>query len=313
VDADRIARAFGLGARPHLSDGPVARGRQGDVWRLETGDGRYAVKVPSEPASEDDVRAATAFHEAAYTAGVPTPRVFRTGEGDVFADGGGTRARVYEWVDLLAPDPTLDPEQVGAAVAAVHRVPDPEPEPGPVGAWYAEPLGTDRWDDLVRRLRASRAPFAGELAALRDELVALDAWVAPPERVRTCHRDLWADNLLPTAAGGVCVIDWENSGPADPAYELGCVLFEFGRGDRGRARAMVDAYAAAGGPAQVSDVRDFSMLIAQLGHISEHAAETWLAAEDPATRADAAAWVAELIEDPHSRAVLTHLLAAVTT
>jgi GntR family transcriptional regulator / MocR family aminotransferase len=23
--------------------------------------------------------------------------------------------------------------------------------------------------------------------------------------VRTCHRDLWADNVLPTADGGVCV------------------------------------------------------------------------------------------------------------
>jgi len=30
--------------------------------------------------------------------------------------------------------------------------------------------------------------------------------------------------VLPTADGGVCVIDWENSGPADPSQELGCVL-----------------------------------------------------------------------------------------
>ena len=43
------------------------------------------------------------------------------------------------------------------------------------------------------------------------------------------------------AAGGVCVIDWENSGPADPRQELACVLFEFGRADPGRARAIVDA------------------------------------------------------------------------
>ena len=51
--------------------------------------------------------------------------------------------------------------------------------------------------------------------------------------LQTCHRDLWADNVLPTADGGVCVIDWENSGPADPSQELGCVLFEFARGDLG--------------------------------------------------------------------------------
>jgi len=40
------------------------------------------------------------------------------------------------------------------------------------------------------------------MARLRDELVALDAWVVPPRRTRTCHRDLWADNLRPTADGG---------------------------------------------------------------------------------------------------------------
>ena len=56
--------------------------------------------------------------------------------------------------------------------------------------------------------------------------------------IQTCHRDLWADNVLPTADGGVCVIDWENSGPADPSQELGCVLFEFARFDPGRVRAL---------------------------------------------------------------------------
>jgi Ser/Thr protein kinase RdoA (MazF antagonist) len=311
MDADRIARAFALGARPRLSDGPVARGKQGAVWRLETSEDRYAVKVQSVPESEADVRAATAFHEAAHASGVRTPRVHRSIEGAVFADVGGARVRVYEWVELLPPDPMLDPGQVGAAVAAVHQVPDPEPEPGPVAVWYAEPLGAGRWDDLVERLRAARAPFAGELAGVRDELVALEDWIEPHERVRTCHRDLWADNLLPTAAGGVCVIDWENSGPADPAYELGCVLFEFGRGDPGRAAALVDAYRAAGGPARVSGRRDFSMLIAQLGHITEHAAETWLAATpgSPA-RDEAAGWVRELIDDPHTRRGLGILLAA---
>ena len=42
----------------------------------------------------------------------------------------------------------------------------------------------------------------------------------------------------------MCVIDWENSGPGDPSQELGCVLFEFGRSDPGRARALVTAYRA---------------------------------------------------------------------
>jgi aminoglycoside phosphotransferase (APT) family kinase protein len=312
MHADLVARAFGLGGGARLSDGPVARGKQGDVWRLETSDGEFAVKVPFDPVAEADVRAAAEFQEAAYDAGVPTPRLCRTTEGDVFGDVGDAWVRVYEWVDLLPPDPMLDPLLVGAALAGVHRVPDPDPDPGGVDAWYAEPVGAERWDGLVRALRAERAPFAEELAGLRDELVALETWVAPPERVQTCHRDLWADNLVPTVVGGVCVVDWENSGPADPAYELGCVLFEFARGDPVRARTLLDAYSTAGGPARISGRADFSMLIAQLGHITGHAAETWLgAAPGSPARAEAATWVAELVDYPHTRRVLDELLAAV--
>ena len=155
------------------------------------------------------------------------------------------------------------------------------------------------------------APFAGRLAELRDELVALESWIEPPQTLRTCHRDLWADNVLPTADGGVCVIDWENSGPADPSQELGCVLFEFARADPGRARALIDAYRAAGGPATVSRRGHFSMLIAQLGHITEIAATDWLEpnARSP-DRADSAAWIGEVLDEPHTRELLDGLLEA---
>jgi hypothetical protein len=61
-------------------------------------------------------------------------------------------------------------------------------------------------------------------------------------RAKTCHRDLRADKVLPTADGGVCVIDCEDSCPADPCQELGCVLLEFARADPGRVRALIQAY-----------------------------------------------------------------------
>src|SRR6476469_3252678 len=43
VDALELTRHFGLGGRARLSDGPVARGKQGVVWRLETADEAWAV------------------------------------------------------------------------------------------------------------------------------------------------------------------------------------------------------------------------------------------------------------------------------
>jgi thiamine kinase-like enzyme len=119
--------------------------------------------------------------------------------------------------------------------------------------------------------------------------------------------------VLPTATGGVCVIDWENSGPADPTQELGCVLFEFARNDPDRARALMGAYRAAGGPASVTRRGDFSMLIAQLGHITEIAARDWLQPNPRSPeRADAEAWVREVLDEPHTRDVLDELLDAVT-
>ncbi len=281
------------------------------MWRLDTADGSWALKVPLRASGEEEVQEATAFQEAAYAAGVPTPQVRRTVDGSVFATIGDTQVRVYEWVDLDGPDSLLDPVLVGTVVAALHRV--PMPSTGSVDPWYCEPVGESGWDCVVARLRRAGAPFADRLAGLRDELVALEAWLEPPEVLQTCHRDLWADNVLPTLDGGVCVIDWENSGPADPSQELACVLFEFGRTDPGRARALSRAYREAGGPARVDRRGHFSMLVAQLGHITEAAAMDWLEPNSRSPdRADAAVWIAETLDDPHYPDVLDRLLRAVS-
>jgi Ser/Thr protein kinase RdoA (MazF antagonist) len=313
MDAAEVARQFGLGRAVRLSDGPVARGKQGLIWRLDTTESSWAVKTrlrgsDADEADADEADAATAFQEAAYAAGVPTPQVRRTTDGDVFAAVAGTPVRVHEWVDLMAPDTSLDPVRVGAVVAGIHRVGGTDSRP--LDPWYHDPVGADRWDQLIRQLTAEGAPFAGELAGLRDELVALEDWIEPPQLIRTCHRDLWADNLRPTADGGICVIDWEDSGPADPSQELGCVLFEFARSDPGRARALTESYEQAGGPAAVNRRGHFSMLIAQLGHISEAAASDWLTPNPRSPhRADAAAWIGETLSEPHTRALLGTLLA----
>ncbi len=176
-----------------------------------------------------------------------------------------------------------------------------------------EPVGAGRWDEVIERARAGDAPFAGRLAELRDELVALESWIEPPEVVRTCHRDLWADNVLPTAGGGLCVIDWENSGSADPSQELACVLFEFGRSDPGRARALIGAYQEAGGPGRVDRPGHFSMLVAALGHITETAATDWLQPNlRSPDRTDSIAWINEVLEDPHTRRRLRDILDVVS-
>lgn len=310
VDGDAVARCFDLGRVVGASAGPVARGKQGEVWQLDTTDGRWAVKLPFGDVSEVAVQASTVFEEAAHLAGVPTPPVRRTREGAVFGAVAGQLVRVHGWVDVGDPDPMLDPALVGEVLAAIHLL--DVPATGPADPWSHEPVGAERWDRLVAELTAAGAPFAGQLADLRDELVALEGWIRPPALLRTCHRDLWADNVLPTPDGGLCVLDWEESGPADPSMELAAVLFEFGRSDPGRARALIAAYGAAGGPASVTARGDFTLLIAQLGHITATASSDWLVpTRRSPSRQAAHAWVREVFDEPHTRVVLDGLLAAV--
>jgi len=54
------------------------------------------------------------------------------------------------------------------------------------------------------------------------------------------------------------------------------------------------------------------MLIAQLGHITEIAATDWLKPNPRSPdRADSAAWIGEVLDEPHTRELLDTLLGAV--
>jgi len=311
VDATRIAEMFDLGAAAVLSPGPVAAGKQGKVWLLETTDGRWAVKVPDGRWDVDELVWTSAFQEAAHACGVATPRIRRSVDGAVVTEIDGVQIRVYEWIDFRAPDAMIDPAALGSILGRLHQV--PVDEPGEVHWWYQQPVGAPGWDELVRDLRAAGAAFADDLAALRDELVALESWLEPPAELRRCHRDLWADNVRAGADERIYVIDWDNCGAADPAQELAYVLFEYGRTDPCRARALISAYEEAGGPGRIRKPGQFSMLIATLGHINQLAARSWLqAAPGSPERPDAEAWIRESLDDPHTRARLLELLRTIS-
>ena len=308
-EAGEVARAFGLGDGARFT-GRVERGELGQVRELVTSRGAFAVKTSFEQAyldSED-----CAFQAAARAAGVPTPAVVCTTAGAWHAVVGGRPVRVCEWVDLLPADDLVDPAEVGSIVAAIHRTRFAGTRPQ--DPWYTDPVGAAAWDEVVAAVTAAAAPFAGDMAAMRDDLVALEAELRPPSELGTCHRDLWSDNLRPARAGGLCVIDWDNCGLAGPAQELAGVVFGFGAGDPARAGAVHRAYRAAGGPATVRARADFSMTIAQLGHITERACRLWLDPDvDGENRLRQEARVAEAAHQPLTLAVVDELLEAIAS
>jgi aminoglycoside phosphotransferase (APT) family kinase protein len=258
--------------------------------------------------SEVEVARIAAFQTTAQSAGVGAPAVLTTATGAQVATVDGTALRLYSWVDLCGPDAKIDPAAVGRLVAVLHRTMVPawgRPHP-----WYTEPVGAG-WDDLVALSNEQQAPFADRLAALRDELGALEAMLRPMAPLQTGHLDLFADNLRRTLEGGLCVIDWDNCGPADPSRELALVLFEFGRGDPLRLHAIYKSYLDSGGPGRIRGNADFSMLIAQLGHICEMHLRHWLSLPPGATeRVPEGAGIEEFLGDALRRSTIEETLDA---
>jgi aminoglycoside phosphotransferase (APT) family kinase protein len=304
-----LIAAFDLGADGHVSDGPVARGRLGSIWRLDTDRGSWAVKVEQDLRKADmaELLDGAAFQEAAAAAGVGVPGVRRTGTGDVFAVIGDSPVRVFGWIEMDPPDLRVDAAAIGRLVAALHCT----PFAGTIGEhpWYSAPVGERRWQEIVAELQRRQAPFADEIDALIPEVVALERWLgAPPRDLRTCHRDLWADNVRRTSDGTLCVFDFDNAGLADPSQELAAILVEYAGSDPSRASRIRAAYEEAGGPGRVERPTDFAMPIAQLAHIAEEGCRRWLVATTDEDRADNEAWVREYLDRPLTRAQIESLL-----
>jgi thiamine kinase-like enzyme len=132
-----------------------------------------------------------------------------------------------------------------------------------------------------------------------------------PTRLQNCHRDLWADNMLPTPDGGICVIDWENCGLADPSQEIPMALVDFGAGDPDRIAALYRAYLDGGGPGRIDGTASFTMVIAQFGHFWEAAVREYVSPGATAEqRAHSVGRVAELLDPPLRRHDIEAMLDA---
>ena len=311
LDAQAVADAFDLGRAESVSE-PVARGELGQVRRLVTDRGVWAVKESFEPFDADELAAVDLsgrFQAACCEAGIPAPAPQRSG-GRFVVEVGGEQLQAFTWVDLAEADPLLDPAAVGALVAALHGVRHP-----PVRAvheWFEVPVGPREWRAVLKAARGAGAPFADRLAEVLPALVEVESILTPMAGRQTCHLDLWSDNLRRTPSGGLCVFDFDNAGPGDPSRELAMVVFEFGQGDAVRQRCLYDAYRDAGGPGRLSGRADFAMTVAQLHHIGHRHLRMWLAARDSEGRARSLAGVEEFLGQPFLLTDVDTALGAVT-
>ncbi len=293
--AAQVSDRFDLGpdARPEVE---AVRGEQGQVRRLVTGRGTFAVKESFDAVDAEEAQRTASFQVACHDAGVPCPRPLPDRDGRFLTLLDDVPVRVQTWVDVADADPSIDPALVGAAVARLHRVVGPATEPP--HWWGTEAVGRTEWRALVKAAKGAGAPFAPRLESLVPRLLAMEELLTPMDPVQWCHLDLWADNVRSTPEGSVCIVDFDNAGPGDPTRELAMVLFEFARTSADRVHRLVTAYDAAGGPGRVTRPEDFGLTIAQLHHICRYQVLGWLEARDPEARARAHAGVREFVDDP---------------
>jgi hypothetical protein len=311
VDAQDVSFVFGLGTAITLS-GPLARGEVGEIRQLVTDRGRWAIKQDLDPPGPEDLaetEASAQFHHSCWQAGIPTPEPVPSRRGGFVAEVGAEHVRAYAWVDLVDPDTGLDPATAGGLLARLHAV--DSPAHGRVHPWFEAPIGAREWRGVLKASRAEGAPYVDRLAELIPRLLEVETILTPMRPVQTCHLDLWSDNLRRTTDGGLCVIDFDNAGPADPSREVAMLLFELGQGSDDRQQRLYDAYVAAGGSGRVTGREDFGMTVAQLHHIGHRHLTMWLAAADPEARARSLAGVEEFLAEPFLLPDVDRLVSAV--
>ncbi|CAN5769244.1 hypothetical protein BH24ACT8_BH24ACT8_07350 [soil metagenome] len=261
-----VAARFDLG--PVLGARQVARGPMGEIHRVDTGTGSFAVKrLLWEVPEESDVQQEVAFAARCRAGGVRVPRAHHTPDGQFLLAGRepGTAWRVYDWVGGSAPSrhDRAAASWLVAQLAIIHRLADDSLCWREVAPWYVS-VSTD-WTGMMDRAEVTPgADWTRVLSSSHGDLVTLSEWTNshPPGQPVGTHRDLKLENTLVAPGGGRWLLDWDNVGPLAPWRELGGILadwWEHPEAIDGLART----YRESGGPAYPREPGIFASGVAQ--------------------------------------------------
>jgi Ser/Thr protein kinase RdoA (MazF antagonist) len=247
-----LAARFALGRVHGMAR--VARGASGEVHRLVSDQGAYAVKRAFWREATDEVvesraRVEVGLVERCRVAGLRAPSPVVSVDGSVVARDDRDRGwRVHDFAPGAARDRSDLPAErwVLEQGAVIHRL-ALDPAPGDaVDEWYT--TVARGWEHLAAGAEDAGADWPPLLRDRAAELADLGDWATsvPQGDLVLCHRDLTADNTLVEPDGTRWLLDWDDVGAHEPAREVGTVLLHHVR-DEGALAVLAAAYGSAGG------------------------------------------------------------------
>jgi Ser/Thr protein kinase RdoA (MazF antagonist) len=271
----------------------LAGGYLNDVYRIETEDGRYALRVGVATTGVSMVEWELRVLEHLANQGLPVPRPLPAHDGSLLVEQGGRVAVLLTFLEGEQPDRLRREHRLAAArmLARLHRaLEDCEMPPRP--GWTADDGGARfladvdwrenrlwSWSTAREQLLAierAEAPPDLDARELIDEIehhldaVGARAAVLRGERlpVQVIHGDYWPGNLRVVDDEVIGVIDWDDTRHDWRALEVGRSAYEFSRGwERGQFEVddvdeFIDAYVDAGGELLPRERAAFPLLAA---------------------------------------------------
>lgn len=226
-----LCNRYDLG-KPTAALEPVTGGLLHRVYRLQTTQGQFAIKVLNPTIMQyanvrENFRRSECIARAVAAANIPAVTALQS-VGDIIQDIGQAAVIVFPWMDAQAlssaPARPGQARQIGRILGRIHALPLHFGEP-PSSEPQTLPDAEDaEWAFLVAEAEKQQAAWA---SALRHSLPDIAAWIRSSKEARQTlqggwvisHGDLDQKNVLWADEQTPWLIDWEAAGYVQPAIE----------------------------------------------------------------------------------------------
>ena len=267
-----LQKAFGVKAQRIES---VSGGWLNKKWRVTTDAGEILIKQYSHERFSrrkiDDIEQALARQMILHDAGIPCPRVWKSGDRIIRRPSEEIDYMVMDFLPGLSVGPETvklsQMESLGDACARMHdafrRL--------PAGGVKGYPLDERKLSDsLCETIRGGKeACGKGAPQAFREAVDRAEAWIERTDfsflsrlERSIAHEDFTPDNMLFSETGIAAILDFDRNQYSFPLHDIGRILLSLalhdGRMDEERVRAFRNGY----GILKDDDIYDAFMLTA---------------------------------------------------